>query len=150
MDMTLTENFPLATRVVPNDQDVPDSFVYNALSRIPIPGAPTSANIQLLNDTKITCYDLPGPFEAREAPAIWNQGAASTQIRIGDTCQRLETIGADYRGAINQTMDGPPCENWGVASPLVCFLQLPCLCSVVPFTCVHGCGGVGSHRSHTK
>ena len=105
MDETLDNNFPLATRVVPNDQDVADSFVYNALSKIPIPGAPSSANIQLLNNTKITCYDLPGPFARRAAPTIWSQGSASTQIRIGDACQRLETLGADYRGTVNETID---------------------------------------------
>ena len=62
MDETLDNNFPLATRVVPNDQDVADSFVYNALSKIPIPGAPSSANIQLLNNTKICLlYTSPSP-----------------------------------------------------------------------------------------
>lgn len=121
MDQKFQEEFPLATRVIPRNQNNTDSFVYNALSKIPIPGAPQTANIQLLNGTKITCYSLPGPYPRNVAPALWDANAATTTVGNDDpdACQRPETLGADYRGTGSQTISGAPCANWNTASPLV-------------------------------
>jgi hypothetical protein len=135
MDQQFRKEFPLATRVYPKVQDVTGSFKYDALSKIPIPGAPATANIQLLNITRIACYDLPGPYARNVSPEIWNPGSSSIKIRndVPDACQRQETLGADYRGLINRTVNGAECEKWNAPSPSVCFS--PCTandqCSVL-------------------
>jgi hypothetical protein len=122
MDMQFTTEFSSAARVTPQAQDSPDSFVYDAFTQIPIPGAPSGANIQLLSETRITCYDLPSVFPRQVAPEIWKAGSSRIETRSDnpDACQRPETLGADYRGQSNATMDGSECESWSTPSPAVC------------------------------
>lgn len=66
-----------------------------------------------LQDTHITCYRLPGPFEAPHPPGIWIPGTVSGVERSDDTCQRATTLGADYRGTGSTTVGGAACLQWG-------------------------------------
>jgi hypothetical protein len=111
--------YPFSPAVRPNKTRVANGLSYDAFMRIPITGAPAGAVILLLN-TDIICYDpATRPFAPTTAPKLWQTGSAATAVRAQDTCQHPETLGADYRGTVNQTKNGQRCQAWNAHTPQV-------------------------------
>lgn len=53
----------------------------------------------------------------QEVPSGWLPGASTTEIDEASTCQRAITLGQDYRGLVNTTATGLPCQRWDVLVP---------------------------------
>lgn len=84
----------------------------DALQAPPVDGFPNSL-IGAVGST-IQCFDPSTHlFAPTQPPEIWRPEAIGAEAIESDSCQRPETLGADYRGTVQTTTSGVPCAQWG-------------------------------------